>query len=110
MEDPKIPGVLSVAVDEGLEWDIDEAPTYFLSRVTIRVTGAPGMRPRRKRAFVAIWRNAASPVQYFSLPDERTITVGWQIALSPASGVVSLIVWVVYPTWPGMSHWRRSRP
>jgi KUP system potassium uptake protein len=33
----------------------------------------------RKRLFVALWRNAASPVGYFQLPDQRTITMGWQV-------------------------------
>jgi KUP system potassium uptake protein len=35
----------------------------------------------RKRVFVAIWRNAANPVEYFHLPDRRTITMGWQTPL-----------------------------
>jgi KUP system potassium uptake protein len=35
----------------------------------------------RKRLFVALWRNAASPVGYFQLPDQRTITMGWQVPL-----------------------------
>ena len=48
---------------------------------TIRVTDAPGMERWRKRVFVAIWRNAANPVEYFHLPDRRTITMGWQTPL-----------------------------
>jgi KUP system potassium uptake protein len=81
-EEPDIPEALRLATEQGLECDIDlEAPTYFLSRVTIRVTDAPGMDRWRKRLFVAIWRNAANPVEYFQLPDRRTVTLGWQIPL-----------------------------
>jgi KUP system potassium uptake protein len=35
----------------------------------------------RKRLFVAIARNAASPVDYFGLPDERTVVVSSHIEL-----------------------------
>jgi KUP system potassium uptake protein len=35
----------------------------------------------RKRLFVAMSRNAASPVDYFRLPGERTVTLGSQIEL-----------------------------
>ena len=47
---------------------------------TIRVTDAPGMHRCRKRLFVAVARNAASPVD-FRLPHERPITMGWQVPL-----------------------------
>jgi KUP system potassium uptake protein len=46
-----------------------------------RVTDAPGMSRWRKRLFVAVARNAASAVEYFRLPYERTITLGWQVPL-----------------------------
>jgi len=39
------------------------------------------MRRWRKKIFVAVTRNAASPVEYFGLPDERTITIGSRIPL-----------------------------
>jgi KUP system potassium uptake protein len=35
----------------------------------------------RKRLFIAIARNAASPVEYFGLPDARTVTVSSDIEL-----------------------------
>jgi KUP system potassium uptake protein len=35
----------------------------------------------RKRLFVAMARNAASPVEYFRLPRDRTITLGSSIEL-----------------------------
>jgi K+ potassium transporter C-terminal domain len=50
-----------------------EGATYFLSRATIRVTDAPGMRRWRKRQF-APSHNAANPIEYFGLPPDRTIS------------------------------------
>jgi KUP system potassium uptake protein len=79
---PNIPDALGLAQSIGPEsgWDF-ERPSYFLSRLTIRVTAAPGMARWRKKLFVAIARNAASPVDYFGLPEERTITLGSHIPL-----------------------------
>ena len=53
--------------------------TYSLSRITIRVTDAPGMHRWRKRLFVAVARDKR-PVD-FRLPHERPITMGWQVPL-----------------------------
>jgi KUP system potassium uptake protein len=79
---PDIPGALRRASAHGLDCDLDrEDPSYFLSRITIQPTDAPGMRRWRKRLFVALARNAASPVDYFCLPVERTVTMGSTIPL-----------------------------
>ena len=40
-----------------------------------------GMMPWRKRLFVALARNSASPVDYFKLPGDRTVSIGSQIEL-----------------------------
>jgi KUP system potassium uptake protein len=47
-----------------------------MSRVTFTPTDTPGMRRWRKRLFITLARNAASPVGYFDLPADRTVTVG----------------------------------
>jgi KUP system potassium uptake protein len=49
--------------------------------VTITPTGTSQMRRWRKHLFIALARNAASPVEYFRLPSERTVIVGSQIEL-----------------------------
>jgi KUP system potassium uptake protein len=55
--------------------------TYFVSRISIVRTDAPGLARWRKRLFVAIAKNAASPVDYFGLPIDRTITMGSAIGV-----------------------------
>jgi hypothetical protein len=54
------------------------AATDVLSRITIRVTDAPGMHRCGNRLFVAVVHNATSPVD-LRLPHGRPITMGWQV-------------------------------
>ena len=76
-----IPRTLHLAAKR-LERDIDhENVTYFVSRITIVPTDAPGMSRWRKKLFTLIARNAANPVPYFGLPDERTVVMGSHIEL-----------------------------
>jgi KUP system potassium uptake protein len=73
-----VPAALRLAAaagGEGAAIDVDNA-SYFLSRITITPTRAPGMAGWRKRLFVAMSRNAASPVAYFGLPEDRVIALG----------------------------------
>jgi KUP system potassium uptake protein len=66
--------------DTGAELDVDpESASYFLSRVSLRLTRAPGMSMWRKRLFLAMAHNAASPAEYFSLPETRTVVMGSQV-------------------------------
>jgi KUP system potassium uptake protein len=77
-----VPRTLALACEAGLEAEVDaDEAVYFLSQVSIVPTPAPGMRAWRKRLFVTMARNAASPVDYFHLPGERTVTIGSQIEL-----------------------------
>jgi KUP system potassium uptake protein len=79
---PDVPRLLALAAEAGLECEVDvENAVYFLSQVTTVPTAAPGMARWRKRLFVAMARNAASPVEYFRLPADRTITLGSTIAI-----------------------------
>jgi KUP system potassium uptake protein len=80
-EQPNVPLALRLAIEKGLECDIDaDGPTYFISRSTIRMTDATGMSRWRKRLFV-VGHDVADPVDYFGLPLDRTIIVGSQIPL-----------------------------
>ncbi|MGZ4332031.1 MAG: KUP/HAK/KT family potassium transporter, partial [Solirubrobacteraceae bacterium] len=82
-DDTDIPATLRQADRLGLlegSSDFDNA-TYFLSRITIVPSDAPGMSRWRKHLFLTMSHNAASPVEYFRLPDDRTITIGERIQL-----------------------------
>ncbi len=80
-EPTDVPGALSLARKQGfLERNLDlEGASYFISRITLNPTTAPGMRPWRKKVFLAMARNAASPIEHFNLPVEKTVSVGSQI-------------------------------
>ena len=70
-----------------LDVDVDEA-SYFLSRITIeRATGQAHVDKRdrmstwRKRLFVGLSHNAASPAAYFCLPVDRTVVMASRVEL-----------------------------
>jgi len=77
-----VPRALALAAETGLVRDVDvDGAVYYLSQVFVTPTDAPGMSAWRKRLFAAMYRNAASPVEYFHLPRERTVTLGAAIEL-----------------------------
>jgi KUP system potassium uptake protein len=78
-----IPEALALARKLGLldrNLDLEHA-SYFVSRITITPTDAPGMASWRKKLFVAMARNAASPIEAFGLPTDRTVIMGSQVAV-----------------------------
>jgi KUP system potassium uptake protein len=78
-----VPSTLRLANSLGmLEGSCDfDVASYFLSQITIVPSDAPGMSTWRKKLFLTLARNAASPVEYFRLPDNRTVTIGERIEL-----------------------------
>ncbi|WP_460339058.1 potassium transporter Kup [Actinoallomurus acanthiterrae] len=84
-DEQDIPAALRMAAakqprSELLDIDPDNA-SYFLSRGTLRLTGEPGMRKWQKKLFLALAHNAASPAEYFCLPEARTVVMGTQVDL-----------------------------
>jgi KUP system potassium uptake protein len=80
-DDIDVPAMLAAGL-ERLEGDVDlDRVSYFISRATIVPTGDPSMARWRKKLFVAIARNAANPVGYFKLPDDRTVVLGAHVEL-----------------------------
>ena len=72
-DEPNVPATLALIARHGLESELDVARvTYFVSRITLTRTDAPGMSTWRKRLFMGVSRNAASPVEYFGLPADHT--------------------------------------
>jgi KUP system potassium uptake protein len=71
-----VPGALMHARKHGLEH-----ASYFISRITIAPGESTEMSGWRKFLFVAMARNAASPIEAFKLPADRTATAGSMVGL-----------------------------
>ena len=81
-EPTDVPRLLRLAEERGIEGEIDhDSAVYFLSQISIVAADHPGLQRWRKHLFIALARNASSPVDYFKLPRERTISIGSQIEL-----------------------------
>jgi KUP system potassium uptake protein len=75
-----VPEVVRMVARHDLECEIHlNQLTYYVSRIAIVVSDAPGMARWRKRLFLAVSRNAGNPVEYFKLPDDQTIVIGSHI-------------------------------
>ncbi len=78
-----VPGGLALARKRGLldrNLDLEHA-SYFVSRMTIVSGDAQGMAAWRKKLFIAMARNATSPIDAFGLPSDRTVMTGSQVAM-----------------------------
>ncbi|MCD2189739.1 potassium transporter Kup [Actinomycetospora soli] len=73
-----VPDVLRLAcgLSPELEGADPETAYYYISRVMIERGDAPGMPAWRKRLFVGLAHNAASPASSFKLPVARTVVMG----------------------------------
>jgi KUP system potassium uptake protein len=81
-DDQDIPEILRRARDRAEELDIDpDTAFYFLSRITIQRGDDHTLRTWRKRLFLGLARNAASPADYFHLPEDRTVVMGAHVEL-----------------------------
>jgi KUP system potassium uptake protein len=81
-DEQDIPEVLREAQGLSDELDLDpDTASYFLSRITIERGRRPGMITWRKRLFIGLAHNAATPATYFKLPLDRTVVMGSRIEL-----------------------------
>jgi KUP system potassium uptake protein len=81
-DEPDVPAALQLAKERDIEMELDvDSAIYFLSRITINPTTSKEMALWRKRLFVAMARNAATPVVHFKLPEERVVALGSSIDL-----------------------------
>ena len=78
-----VPAMLRLARKQGLlERSLDlEHASYFVSRIAITRPARRCSARWRKKLFIAMARNAASPIEAFGLPRDRTVIMGAQIAL-----------------------------
>jgi KUP system potassium uptake protein len=78
-----VPDALQLCRKQGLlprNLDLEHA-SYFISRITITPTDAPVTRRWRKQLFTLMARNAASAIDHFELPADRTVLISSQVPL-----------------------------
>jgi KUP system potassium uptake protein len=81
-DETDVPSLVRMLARRDIECDINLGRlSYYVSRITIVVSDEPGMARWRKRLFRAVARNAGDPVEFFKLPDERTVVMGSHIPL-----------------------------
>jgi KUP system potassium uptake protein len=81
MDKIDVPATVRMAAEQ-VEGQLDlERASYFLSRISLVLSDAPGMARWRKRLFILIARNAANPVALFGLPDHETVVLSAQIEI-----------------------------
>ena len=78
-----VPSLITAAEKLSDEIDLNSETTYyFLSRITITPSEGDGaMSAWRKKLFMLMARNAASPIDHFGLPANRTVIMGSQVEL-----------------------------
>jgi KUP system potassium uptake protein len=78
-----VPEMLKLARKQGLlERSLDlEHASYFVSRIAITAGSDSVFRTWRKKLFILMARNAASPIDHFGLPSDRTVIMGAQVAI-----------------------------
>jgi KUP system potassium uptake protein len=81
-EHADVPALVRQVAATGCETpiDVDDA-IYFLSKIEIVQTEAPGMAAWRKQLFLATAHLAADAVDYFKLPRHRTVLLGSAIEI-----------------------------
>jgi KUP system potassium uptake protein len=78
-----VPDALILARKQGLlERNLDlEHAAYFVSRISITASSTRPLLAIREKLFIGMARNAASPIDHFGLPPDRTVIMGSQVAL-----------------------------
>jgi KUP system potassium uptake protein len=76
-----VPEALRLARKQGLlERSLDlEHASYFVSRILITPTPDTMWRTASKKLFIIMARNAASPIDHFKLPGDRTVIMAAQV-------------------------------
>jgi KUP system potassium uptake protein len=81
-DDTDLPEVLRRVAGAHPETDFDPgSASYFVSRLALRRTDAPGLAGWRKRLFLLLWRNGATQPEFFHLPEDRTVILSTEIPL-----------------------------
>ena len=80
MDQPNVPAVMRQLQQTDLEFvfDIDQL-SYFLSKIDLYRSDAPGLSRWRKSLFLATAHLTADAADYFGLPRDRTVVMGSRI-------------------------------
>ncbi len=80
METPKVPDIIDLANEQGLDLDI-YAISFYLGRESLLTTGTSKMARWRKGIFAFLARNAWNVSTYFGIPPGRVVELGSQVEL-----------------------------
>jgi KUP system potassium uptake protein len=80
METPRVPEILEIATEAGLELDA-YSTSFYLGRETLLSSGPGKMASWRKGLFAFLSRNAWNVSTYFSIPPDRAVELGSQVQL-----------------------------
>jgi KUP system potassium uptake protein len=80
METPNVAQAMAAARKAGLRFDVMTS-TFFLGRRKPVVTGELGLSRLMDEVFATLSRMAADPTDYFHLPRERVIEMGYRVAV-----------------------------
>lgn len=80
METPDITEIMEIAASSGLIVDMDDI-SYYLGRETFLTNGDLRMASWRKKLFVLLSKNARSATEFFRVPPDRVIEIGFQIKI-----------------------------
>ena len=81
-DEQDVPRALRQAAVQDLETDVDvDGAVYFISHMTLVRGQGREMPAWRKKLFLGLARTAASPVEFFKLPEDRIVTMGCHIEL-----------------------------
>jgi KUP system potassium uptake protein len=80
METPKVPDIIDLANEQGLDLDI-YAISFYLGRESLLTTGTSKMARWRKGMFAFLSRNAWNVSTFFGIPPGRVVELGSQVEL-----------------------------
>jgi KUP system potassium uptake protein len=78
METPTAPWILAQAKSQGLKVDLSEVK-YYIGRMALIPAKKPTMRRWQRFLFLFMYRNAVSPVVFYSIPPEDVLELGIQV-------------------------------
>ena len=80
METPRLPTALANLRKAGLKFDI-MTTSFFLGRRSLKASPNSGMPLWQDKLYIALSRQAATATDFFSIPSDRVVELGAQVAI-----------------------------